>query len=264
MSDRELILAHFSIRNATFDERVEAAAAAGFDGIGLNAGTFPQLQQEGWTVDSMQARLDDVGIAIREMEALRIFDTSGAELVFELVEAFRPLHVQVIAPFDGDVPIDEAGERFAALCQRAQPYGTNLAFEFLPFTPIRTAAQALAIIEAAGNPPNGGLCVDSWHVFRGVGLDQLAVVPPERVAVVQLDDGPMIPVLEDYLQDTLHYRDLPGEGEFDLVRFLRALPAEAPLSLEVIDDDLDLLPPAEAVALIADATRRLLAEVETG
>ena len=139
------------------------------------------------------------------------------------------------------------------------PAGTRLAFEFLPFTQVRDAADALAIIEAAGNPWNGGLCVDSWHVFRGTGLAQLDGLPPERVAVVQFDDGPMVPVLDDYLQDCIHNRQVPGEGEFDLVTFLRALPADVPLSVEVIDDDLDELAPAVVAGRLADATRMLLA-----
>ena len=256
---RDLILAHHSIRHAGFEERVAAAAGAGFDGIGLNFPVYRRMLDEGWTPERVQAVLDDAGIRLLEIEALRIFDTEGAGPVLDMVDTFQPLHVQVIAPFEGEVPLGPAGERFAALCERVAPAGTRLAFEFLPFTEVRDVADALAIIEAAGNPWNGGLCVDSWHVFRGTGLAQLDGLPPERVAVVQFDDGPMVPVLDDYLQDCIHNRQVPGEGEFDLVTFLRALPADVPLSVEVIDDDLDELAPAVVAGRLADATRMLLA-----
>jgi sugar phosphate isomerase/epimerase len=260
VNPRAMILAHHCIRHAGFEERVEAAASAGFDGIGLNFPVYRRMLDEGWTAERVQAMLDAAGIRLLEIEALRIFDTEGAGPVLDMVDTFQPLHVQVIAPFEGEVPLGPAGERFAELCDRVAPAGTRLAFEFLPFTAIRDSADALAIIEAAGNPWNGGLCVDSWHVFRGTGMAQLDQVPPERVAVVQFDDGPKVPVLDDYLQDCIHYREVPGEGEFDLVAFLRALPAEAPLSVEVIDDDLDELPPSVVAAKLAEATRSVLDE----
>ncbi len=257
---RTLILSHFSLRNAGFDERVAAAAQAGFDGIGLNVGWFRAMVRDGWSIDAMQRVLDDHGIRLLEVEALRIFGDDRVDDVFEMVEAFRPTHVQVIAPFEGEVPVEAAGERFATLCERAAPFGARLAWEFLPFTAVKDAPDALAIIAAAGNPDNGGLCVDSWHVFRGTGIGQLDDIPPERVVVVQFDDGPMVPVDPDYLNDCLHYREVPGDGEFDLITFLQKLPAAVPLSVEVIDDDLDLLPASDVARRLADSTRMLLAE----
>ncbi len=257
---RPLILSHFSLPEAAFEERVSAAAAGGFDGIGLNAGVFRRMLDDGWTIVQMQGVLDRHDMALLEVEALRLFDLERAEDVFAMVEAFRPSHVQVVAPFEGDVPIGPGGERLAALAARAESFGTRLAFEFLPFTAIRDADEALALIAAAGNPANAGLCVDSWHVFRGSGPAQLARIPPERVTVVQFDDGPMQPVLADYLEDTMHYRNVPGEGEFDLVGFLQALPAEPPLSVEVIDDDLAGQPAADVARRLARATRAVLAQ----
>lgn len=60
------------------------------------------------------------------------------------------------------------------------------------------------------------------------------------------------------MQDCLHYREPPGDGEFDLRVFLELLPDAAPLSVEVIDDDLDLLAPAATAALLMEATRSYL------
>jgi hypothetical protein len=49
---------------------------------------------------------------------------------------------------------------------------------------------------------------------------------------------------------------VPGEGEFDLRGLLALLPADAPLSVEVADDDLDLLEPAEAARILHTETSR--------
>jgi hypothetical protein len=60
------------------------------------------------------------------------------------------------------------------------------------------------------------------------------------------------------VQDCLHHRQAPGEGEFDLRGFLALLPADVPLSIEVPDDDLDALTPMAAATLLMDETRRYL------
>jgi sugar phosphate isomerase/epimerase len=83
-------------------------------------------------------------------------------------------------------------------------------------------------------------------------------LPLERIVSVQLDDGPIVPVDADYLVDTVHHRCVPGAGEFDIDRFLAIVHPPAsplPISLEVIDDDLLALPPAEAARRIAASMR---------
>ena len=95
--------------------------------------------------------------------------------------------------------------------------------EWLPYTNIATAADAQAIVEAAGRA-NGGYCADIWHHRRGADDDALIrALPGERVFAVQMDDGPRRPQLDDYKQDCLANRVPPGEGEFDCVGFVRLL-----------------------------------------
>ena len=52
-----------------------------------------------------------------------------------------------------------------------------------------------------------------------------------------------------------------GEGEFPLVDFFRATAPAAPISVEIIDDDLDLIPAAERADRMARALERVLAQV---
>jgi len=57
------------------------------------------------------------------------------------------------------------------------------------------------------------------------------------------------------------YRSAPGQGDFDLDGFLRALLATgttAPVSVEVLSDQNDQLPPATVAGALAIATRRVL------
>jgi sugar phosphate isomerase/epimerase len=242
---RQTVLAHFSLRGANWPDRVAATAEAGFTGVGLFVGEYLRLQQMGWTDEAMQRVLDDHAMTVIELEAMRFFHADFAAFD-HVVETFRPARLQVVPPFEGPCDREAAARWLADVADRYAPFGVRLAIEFLGCSEIDSAPEAVALAKAAGRS-NIGLCVDSWHVMRGRGLGALAGVDPAMVAAIQIDDGPLAPVLDDYIQDCLHHRCPLGEGEFPLRAFLALLPADAPLSVEVIDDDLDLLP-AQVVA----------------
>ena len=79
--------------------------------------------------------------------------------VWEMVDEFDVPYVQAIGPVDVglDGSFDEAGVRFGELCDRAAEHGATVGLEFLPFTNIVDAADALAIVEAAGRPERGSV-----------------------------------------------------------------------------------------------------------
>ena len=254
---RDVVLAHFSIRDASFVDRCAAASAAGFGGIGLYIGEWSRLRAEGRSDDDLLAVLNEHEMRVAEVEALPIFADAQIEPFVHLVATFRPDRIQVIPPFRGAVDRKAAGAWLAKVADRVGVFGASLAIEFLPFTDISDAASAVELVERADRD-NVGLCVDSWHVFRGAGLLSLVGLDPAMVQSVQFNDGPLEPVLDDYVQDCLHHRQAPGEGEFDLRGFLALLPADVPLSIEVPDDDLDALTPMAAATLLMDETRRYL------
>ena len=93
------------------------------------------------------------------------------------------------------------------------------------------------------------------------GASRPVILAPERVVVIQVDDGPGRPVTDDYLDECTRYRSAPGQGDFDLDGFLRALLATgttAPVSVEVLSDRNDQLPPAAVAEALATATRSVL------
>lgn len=275
-----LVLANGTLRHAALRERVAAAAAAGFDGIGLSAGTYARAKAEGWTPAAVRALLDDSGIALVEVEGLLGFSSTGAvrggalagrryadpaalDDVLEMAALVGAAHLCATTAFDGELEPGAAGA-LRALGRRAAGVGLRIALEPVPCSTVTDLPAALRLVEAA-DTPGVGLLVDSWHLYRGGATEeQLRSVPPELVVAVQLDDGPRVPVLPDYLEDTLHHRDLPGQGELPLVAFLRTLVehgVRAPLSVEVLSDRLAALPPAEAAQQAARTTRALLEQV---
>lgn len=244
MSKRQINLGFMSMRHASFPDRVAAAARAGFNGISLRADQWAQARASGWDAPRLKALLDEHGMRVSEIEPLRFLRDDLLEATDEMVRAFNAPRVQVTPPLD-DSPID-----FAAVAQwlkkaAARMPGTELALEFLPPTGMPDAPTAQRLIDMAGGLPKLGFCVDSWHVFRGGGLASIRDIDPGRVFMVQIDDGPMKPTVANYIADTLAYRQPCGEGEFDLMSFLKLLPDSAPVNVEVINEELDKRAPAE-------------------
>jgi sugar phosphate isomerase/epimerase len=132
--------------------------------------------------------------------------------------------------------------------------------EWLPWSRIPDLRTALAIVRMA-DQPNGGVNVDAWHLVRsGTDLAELRSVPGRLILGIQLDDGPL--EAEANLVDaTLHHRDLPGEGQFDLPAIVQALldtGTTAPIGVEVFSDALHELPAGEAARRAAHATRQVV------
>ena len=186
--------------------------------------------------------------------------------VLWLLGKLAPDH-KTIADFrkDNRQALQGVTRQFTLLCQKLELFGGQLAgIDGTKLCAVNSKdanfneKKLNELIERADRP-NVGMCVDSWHVFRGAGIESLADLTPEHVFSIQLNDGPIQPVLDDYVQDCLHHRQVMGEGEFDLGALMAMLPAEAPVSIEVPDDDLDLLDPGEVARRLADATRALLA-----
>ena len=257
----DLILSQYSLRDVEFDERVRVAAEAGFAAIGLAAGEYLRLREAGWTDDRLVTTAANSGLAVDEIEALRLDGTRRNEdVMWRMADMFGASHVHVLGPYVGDM--SAAADELARICDEAATHGLRAAIEFFPPTNVPDVRTAMDIVRAADR--DAGLCVDSWHHFRGTcDWEELAAIGADRVISIQINDGPAQPVLDDYLEDTLANRLVPGDGDFDLVRFVRSLDAMgvvAPYSVEVISSVPAEPDPAALAQQLADATRRLLVE----
>jgi sugar phosphate isomerase/epimerase len=275
LGPEDLILSHFSLgRFRPFEERVRAAAEAGFAAMGLYVGEYERLRAEGARDADLRAVLGHYGMRVVEIEALRGWSAAGPQRdaylkaereVFTMSDALGPgHHVQVIGPYAGT--LDDAAQAFAGVCDRAAAHGLAAAIEFLPeMSNIPDAATAMQIVTRAGRA-NGGICLDCWHHFRGANDDDmLRAVPAEAIFAVQFDDGPRQRVDPDYYTDCTLYREVPGEGDFDLAGFLHLLAEMGvllPLSVEVMSASLQERRAGEVARRLADATRAVMSAAE--
>jgi sugar phosphate isomerase/epimerase len=278
----DLVASHWTLSGAgirdparfSFAERVAAAAAAGFAGIGLMATDAEPHWASGLPHAELRAILDDHGVQLTELEFV-----DGWAREDERAERARAAEERAYALADalggrylnaGDVgrpgdlpPLDAVAERFAALCDRAAAHGLRVAIEFMGWTAIPNLRTAWEIVRRAGRP-NGGLLLDAWHYFRDDNPEALRTIPAERIVGVQLDDAEA--GFGASYRDGLRRR-LPGEGKFELVGLVRRLDemgVEAPFAVEMIAPEFAALPAAEAARRAHDTTRALLARARGG
>ena len=119
-------------------------------------------------------QLEDNGLVLAEVETVHGWSSSGG--ASRRVPAPRGPRLRAgrrarLPLPAGDRLLRGLGRRgcasaFGALCDRAAAHGLLVGVEWLPYTNIATAADAQAIVEAAGRP-NGGYCADIWHHRRG-------------------------------------------------------------------------------------------------
>lgn len=265
----DVFLCASTIDDAPLTERIDAAARAGYDGIGLRPGHVARAVKDGMSIDDIRSELTVNGLELIEVGFLSDWWLPDGEnekslaheaSLHRLKNALGGRHMMVIGgPMDAG--LDVVAERFAGVCRRAARHGLTVALEFLPWTDTRTIADAWRIAEASGEA-NGGVVMDTWHFFRGGStLDQLADVPADRIPVIQLSDGPLVRTGTE-LEDTFHRRRLPGDGEFDLASLFAALADKgvtAPVGMEVLSDELRTLDTATVAARTRDSLRSFLA-----
>ena len=271
LDNSDLVLSYFSLDRAhPMADRIAAAAAAGFAGLGLYIGEYQRLGAEGLAHGWLDDQLAAHHMLIAEIEVVRGWAQHGSpyeqclgmeSAAWEMADRFGCRYLQAIGPFDGTIA--DAGAQYGALCDRAAEHGLVVGLEFLPFTNIVDAADALRIVEAADRP-NGGVCVDIWHHARGANnLELIQAIGADRITGIQMSDGTRVPQRPDYLQDCLRNRVAPGDGEFGAVDFVGALidmGVSVPWALEVCNDSVWGSPARDHAIRCADGMRTVLAQ----
>ncbi|WP_326836863.1 sugar phosphate isomerase/epimerase family protein [Amycolatopsis rhabdoformis] len=259
MSAGELDLACSAntLRHADLTTRVRAAATAGFTAIGLRLGDQDLPDR------ALRELLAAHGMRVLELE--HTWDWAAPEPAPEETALFRLAELvgcrQLNVPMFFDHRTENLVEPFGALCDRAAEHGLLVGFEFIPYSHVRTLAEAWEVVGAAARP-NGGVIIDLWHWFRsGATAAEVVTVPAAAVTSVQLSDvGPVGSA--DLRAEARHRRLLPGRGAGDSAAVLAALRGHgvtAPVSVEVFSDALDAMPSADAASVAFDTAAEVLA-----
>jgi 4-hydroxyphenylpyruvate dioxygenase len=209
----------------------------------------------GLTIDMFQPFRDFDGATDaqvqRSLDRLRrkfdVMDELGTELIL-VCSSVQP---------DASGDVQRLAEQFARLAELARQRRMRCAYEALAWgSKVNLWAQAWAVVERV-NHPSLGLALDSFHTLSLRDDPRpIAKLPGERIFYVQLADAPWVNT--DVLTHSRHYRCFPGQGEFDVSGFMRAVldaGYTGTISLEIFNDEFRSAP---ARSHAVDAMRSLL------
>lgn len=116
----------------------------------------------------------------------------------------------------------KVGRSLAELADIAAPFGVTLALEPVSFTPLRTLAQGLEVLDDADRD-NIGLCLDTFHLWTGgTPWDQVTTLEPSLIVIAHISD--VLPRQGEEWSDA--DRDvLPGDGILPLQEGVTAIGA---------------------------------------
>ncbi|GAA4089391.1 TIM barrel protein [Nonomuraea soli] len=254
--------------SGTLEDKLAAAAAAGFGGIEIFE---DDLVMSTWSPRRVRQECEDLGLSIEAYQPFRDFesmpepDLRRAERKFDVLEQLGA-GTLLVCSTESALAVDDddlAAEHLHSLAVRAQLRGLRVAYEAQAWGRHVTGyLHAWNIVRRAAHPALG-LCLDSFHMLAGGGgaLSGLRAVPGEKIFHVQLADAPRLAMAP--LQLGRHHRLFPGQGAFDLTGFVGQVLEtgyRGPLSLEVVNDVYRQSDPRQAAV---DAMRSLLALQES-
>jgi sugar phosphate isomerase/epimerase len=161
-----------------------------------------------------------------------------------------------------DPDLGRTFDQFAALTELAAQRGIQTVVEPVPGLTVGDLPTALAAREYVGRP-DFRLLIDTMHLVRsGSGPADLAAIDPEHIGYAQLNDTTLLPRLDNYMEEAMFERMVPGEGELPLADILAVLPDDIVLEIEVPQRSLALagVSPIDRLRPCVEAARRLLAE----
>lgn len=199
----------------------------------------------------------DVGISLCEGFGVgRDIDVAAYAADLDLVRELDCRRVNVVSM---DKDFARTADGFAAFAELAGAREIEVVTEIGP-GPIRGLAPALAAVAHVGRP-NFRLLIDTMHLFRlGGTIAEVAALDPALIGYVQLCDAPLKSGFPSYMEEALHERLPPGAGELPLAEFLKYVPGDVVVSVEVPQRSLAEagLGPLERVGTVVAAAQRML------
>jgi len=233
--------------SGTLKEKMQACAIAGFDGIEI----FEQdLVTSPLSPEDVRKMAADLGLGLDLYQPFRDFDgvtpdllkanLRRAEAKFKLMARLGMDTILVCSNVATATIDDDAvrAEQLAQLANLAGDHGVKVAYEALAWGKyVNDYEHACRLVEMVDHP-NLGTCLDSFHILsRDWDTAPIEDINPEKIFFVQVADAPKLSM--DVLSWSRHYRVFPGEGQFELAKFMGHVVRAGytgPVSLEVFND----------------------------
>ena len=253
--------------SGNFQEKLEAIAAAGFHGLEIFEQDFiaqdANPRQVGEMIRAMGLEIT-IFQPFRDFEGLpdplrtKAFDR--AEHKFDLIQELGTDLMLICSSCHPEAigGAERAAADFHELGERAKKRGLRVGYEALAWgRHVNDHRDAWDIVQRADHN-NVGLILDSFHTLaRKIDPDTIRRIPGNKIFFVHFADAPAIEM--DMLYRSRHFRNMPGEGDLDMIGFTRAVMAtgySGPVSLEIFNDQFR---GGQARTIAKDGYRSLLA-----
>jgi sugar phosphate isomerase/epimerase len=250
-------LSYLSSHRCTPAEAIRIAAQTGYAYVGLrlwpNAPGAPQqylLDQPAAMRETLAAQRD-TGVGVFDLEIIRINDSFDPHTWDALYDVGAQLQAKAILVAGDDPNEERLTHNYARLCEVMQPFGMTADLEFMPWTEVKDAKSALRIVKNAGMPSNAGILVDALHFGRSTTtLGDIRAIPRQLLHYAQICDAQagLNFSTEEMIHTARCERLLPGDGTIDIQGLFDALPADLPVSVEVVHFGREARTPPEAWA----------------
>jgi sugar phosphate isomerase/epimerase len=246
--------------------QIDVAAEAGYGAIELWHDHIDAYLEQGGSVADIRKAVDDRGLQVPTTIYLAgWFESEGQQHQAALDECKRRManSAEIGAPYIIAGPPGEAADydrgaaHYRELLEIGATMGVKPAMEFLGFVDqLNTIEDALDVMTRARHA-DVSTVLDPFHIFRGGGsLESISLLSAGQIAISHYNDVPAEPARE--LQ---HDKDrvMPGDGEFDLARYIELLLAtgyDRQLSLELFREDLWQQDPLEVAVKGLDKMRQ--------
>jgi len=233
--------------SGTLKEKMQACAIAGFDGIEI----FEQdLVTSPLSPEDVRTMAADLGLGLDLYQPFRDFDgvtpdllkanLRRAEAKFKLMSRLG-MDTILVCSNVATATIDDDGlraEQLSELAGLAADHGVKVAYEALAWGKyVNDYEHAYRLVEMVDHP-NFGTCLDSFHILsRDWDTAPIEKINADKIFFVQVADAPKLSM--DVLSWSRHYRVFPGEGQFELAKFMGHVVRAGytgPVSLEVFND----------------------------
>ncbi|KPJ75836.1 MAG: hypothetical protein AMJ54_13845 [Deltaproteobacteria bacterium SG8_13] len=236
-------LAHLTVLGCTPPEMTYIAARAGYDFVSIRLipmgvpGEASFLPEDKEVIRKTKAALKETGVRLLDIELARITADIDPKTYIPAMETAAELgarHVISSAWATDPMEHDFIVERYAQICDLADPFGLTVDLEFPTFSRLTSLEEAAGIVRSV-NRPNGGILIDTLYFhFSQMRLDELSALPPEWFHFMHIcDTVEEIPTTrEGMIHIARDDRLYVGDGCIDFAAIFDRLPP-IPLSIEL-------------------------------
>jgi sugar phosphate isomerase/epimerase len=215
---------------------------------------------------NLVAAMGDRGVSISLGDGFLVLPGADVSALRGDLDVLAELGVPRINVVSVDADLPRTLDQFAALTELAAQRNIDTVVEPVPGLTIGGLTAALAAKEYVGRS-EFRLLIDTMHLVRsGSGAADLAALDADHIGYAQLNDTTLRPRMDNYMEEAMFERMVPGEGELPLHDLLSALPGDIVLEIEVPRRSLALagVSPTDRLRPCVEAARRLLSDLQAG